>query len=73
MRLSTIMACVSLIGLAGCVQATEIPVVADVVLPSVDPATVNPIVIDKVVMQVPRGQQIGVIKPKFALKEHINI
>jgi serine protease Do len=73
MRLSTIMACVSLIGLAGCVQATEIPVVADVVLPSVDPATVNPIVIDKVVMQVPRGQQIGVIKGGLLCIPHVSL
>lgn len=53
---------VILLALAGCVQPVAIPQVSDAVVARFDTHSVNPIAIERVVSQVPRGQQIGTVK-----------
>lgn len=50
----------------GCVAPIDVPPVADVTAIQVDPSLVNPIAIERVVFQVPRGQQIGTVRGGIA-------
>ncbi len=61
------------IALTGCMAATEIVPEADVTPAAVDRSAVTPIAIDRVVLQVPRGQQIGVVKMGLLCIPHIAI
>ena len=57
--------------LAGCVAATEIQPETDATPAQVDRTAVNPIAIERVVMQVPRGQQVGVVKGGLLCIPHV--
>jgi hypothetical protein len=63
-----------LVGLGACATPVQVPVVADDATPQMfDPRAVNPIAIERVVDQVPRGQQIGVIKSGLLCVPHLAI
>lgn len=65
--------CLALLAPAGCVQTAVIPQVSNATVARFDAQSVNPIAIERVVNQVPRGQQIGTLKLGLLCMPHLSL
>jgi hypothetical protein len=65
--------CVVGAALGGCVAPMAITPETDVVPPSAEHEAVNPVAIEKIVSQVPSGQQIGVLKGGLLCIPHVAV
>lgn len=64
---------VALLALAGCAQAIVVPQVNNATVATFDTQAVNPIAIERVVNQVPRGQQIGSVLMGILCVPHLTL
>ncbi len=68
-----IVAGLAMVGLASCAQPVNIPSVQNAIVGRFDPQNTNPIAIERVVSQIPRGQQIGAIKLGLLCVPHLTL